>query len=519
MGDAVRIVLSGAPVSVGVLRIILDRANSSEDWMSLCKVKIIPALMRILEEYRRESPILKGEKGILCLQLLSLSFQVAFMAFQDDPFSFANLSPLDPSLKLTDHVLSILTPQIQRSEEVVHSTGIPQRMIMPWLSSEHAGQLLEYLYRERFRFLQDRSDHPDHWTGFSILLYGIWAHMRGLGSSLNPGLLGPRLIDVACRFVAVAPENKNEDILATTIIYTMRNISAMFGAAHPFPKLTDYRNPGVEVITDAISVVRCYILRLSHDPPDLKLYFHLYEWTRGSVHANMPDLMLSFFRFSYVGVWSILDPTKESRPITADRVCDLIDYAGQLMGFTGTILEDPHLTPNNKDALLAIVYQSDIFALLARILLLPLALDASTLTPRDKRNLNELYESLRIQLHEFGNILQTSSSSSSQLFRRSYPDWLKAVYCFQELCFMSKRDAPMYHHIANSMRSWIGAGFTVFKSEPNPEPTIVQSVGLQEMVACVINYNGLVIRIALHIYSNKRILGTVDVVFAFSGAS
>ncbi|KAG8694452.1 hypothetical protein FRC09_009836 [Ceratobasidium sp. 395] len=449
MKDALRTVLSGSPVSVEVLRTVLDHASSSEDWLSLCNPDVIPACVRILKQYSRESPILEGQKGILCLQLLSLAFQVALLTFQDDPFAFTTLSSIDPELKLTDHVLSIVSRQVQRSEELTQSTGIPQRTIIPWLTSEHAGVLLNLLYRERFRLLTHRFTRPDHWNGFSILLFGIWGHMRGLGASLNPGTNGPKLLDVACRFMAVAPSNENEDNLSIIVVYTMRNIAAMFGAVDLFPSIQSSPNQmsDVDTVSDTMMVVRCYITRLSSGPPDLKLWFHLFEWAHGFVHPDISELMLPFFRVSYAGIWGLLDPAKDPQPMTADRICDLVDFGGQLVAFTGTILEAPILTRGNKDALLEVVRQNDIFALLARLLLLRLT--PITFSQKDKKNLGQLYEGLLHQIREFGVVLEESSNSTVQLFKKAFPDWLKAAYLFQELCFMSDPNTPTNKHLTS----------------------------------------------------------------------
>ncbi|QRV94679.1 hypothetical protein RhiJN_22697 [Ceratobasidium sp. AG-Ba] len=403
---------------------------------------------------------------------MSLAFQVALQTFLDDPFAFTDLLPANPSIELLDHVLSILTPWVRKSEELVHSTGIPQKMIMPSLSSEDAGVLLDLLYKERFRFLLDRSTHPQNWEGFSVLLYGIWGHMRGLGSGLNPGTLGPKFLDVACRFASGPSSNPNEDALTTIVIYTMRNIAAMFGAVQLFPEISRIPNPNVDTVSDAMTVVRCYINKLSSGDPNLKLWFHLYEWAHGMVHPDIPELMLPFFKASYTGLWNLLDPAKDTAPVTPDRICDLVDFAGQLMVFTGTILEESILTRKNKDALLEVVRQSDIFALLARILLLPLTLEDVTLTQRDKKNLSELYDGLRSQIPDFGNALQTNSKSSSQLFKKSYPDWLKAVYHLQESCFMSDRNSLMHKHLTYSMRTWIAFGISTLGAQPKTEATI-----------------------------------------------
>ncbi|KAG8694450.1 hypothetical protein FRC09_009834 [Ceratobasidium sp. 395] len=312
MKDALRIVLSDAPVSVKVLRTVFDRATSSEDWMSLCNPDVIPALFKILKQYGRESPILDDEKGTLCLQLLSLALQVALLAFQDDPSSFTTLSSLDPGLKLTDHVLSIVSLQVQRLEEITQSTGTPQRTTIPWFTSKHAGVLLDLLYRERKRLLTQRFAHTGHWNGFSILLFGIWGHMRGSGHSLNPKIQGPKLLDVACRFTAVAPDSEIEDTLTTTLIYTVRNIATIFGAVDLFPKIPEGgllptslaaldQMPDADTITDAVRAVQSYINRLSGSP-NLKLWFHLFEWAHGFVHPDISGMMISFFEASYAGM-------------------------------------------------------------------------------------------------------------------------------------------------------------------------------------------------------------------------
>ncbi|KAG9083763.1 hypothetical protein FRC07_013824, partial [Ceratobasidium sp. 392] len=256
-------------------------------------------------------------------------------------------------------------------------------------------------------------------------------------------------LDVACRFVSVASPNRNEDILVTTTIYTMRNIAAMFGAVELFPNLTSIPNPGVATVSDAMTVVRHYVTRLSSGPPDLKLWFHLYEWASGFVRPDMSDLMLPFFRVSYAGLWSILDPTNESLPMTADRICDLVDYGGQVMVFTGIILDERILTRRNKDALLEIVRQSDIFALLARIMFLCLIPKTITLTQKDKKNLGELYYGLLLQIPQFGNTVNGNCQSSSELFKRSYPDWVKVTYYFQERCFAADRNTLTHKHLLN----------------------------------------------------------------------
>ncbi|QRW08991.1 hypothetical protein RhiLY_07990 [Ceratobasidium sp. AG-Ba] len=403
---------------------------------------------------------------------MSVAFQVSLQALLGNPLSFTDLLSVNPDMKLLDHVLSILTPRIRQSEELVHSTGIPQKMIMPGFPSEDAGVLLDLLYKERFRFLLDRSTHPRNWEGFSVLLYGIWGHMRGLGSGLNPGTLGPKLLDVACRFASLPSRNPNEDALTEIVIYTMRNIAAMFGAAQLFPEISKIPNPNVDTVSDAMTVVRCYINKLSSGTPSLKLCFHLYEWAHGLVHPDISELMILFFKASYTGLWNLLDPTKDASPMTPDRICDLVDFAGQLMAFTGTILEESIITRKNKDALLEVARQSDVIALLARILLLPLTLKDVALTQRDKKNLSELYEGLRLQIPDFGNALQTGSKSSSQLFKKSYPDWLKAVYHLQESCFMSDGNSLIHKHLTYSMRTWIAFGISALGAQPKTESTM-----------------------------------------------
>ncbi|KAG8698962.1 hypothetical protein FRC09_006914 [Ceratobasidium sp. 395] len=124
---------------------------------------------------------------------------------------------------------------------------------------------------------------------------------------------------------------------------------------------------------DALVVVGCYVTRLSSGPPNLKLWFHLYEWAFGYVGPSILHLRLSFFQVSYAAVWIFLDSAKDPQPMTADRICDLVGFGGRLMLFTRFILETPVVARRDKDALLEIIHQSDIFALLVRLLLLRLA--------------------------------------------------------------------------------------------------------------------------------------------------
>ncbi|KAG8726626.1 hypothetical protein FRC12_023227, partial [Ceratobasidium sp. 428] len=131
------------------------------------------------------------------------------------------------------------------------------------------------------------------------------------------------------------------------------------------------------------------------------------------------------------------------------------------------ILKKPHLARGDKNTLLEIFYQSDVFALLARILLLRL----TPVTFTEKENPGELYKKLLNQIRQFGVVLDESSDSIAQLFKKSFPDWLKAVYYFQDLCFTSSPDTPVDKHLSNCLRFWIAIEFSVFKVPPLAEAT------------------------------------------------
>ncbi|KAG9092702.1 hypothetical protein FRC06_011826 [Ceratobasidium sp. 370] len=181
MINALNVILSGGPVSAGVLRTVLERSENPEDVIALCAHDLIPDCMRILKQYREESPILEGEKGILCLKVLLLSFQVALLGGKNGLLTFIGQASLDPSLKLTGYVVSILRAQVHSREEWIASTRAPLPIFIPLLSPDNVNVLMHYLWAERVRFLTDRSAQPDRWSGFSVLLYGIWGHMRGRG--------------------------------------------------------------------------------------------------------------------------------------------------------------------------------------------------------------------------------------------------------------------------------------------------------------------------------------------------
>ncbi|KAG9089073.1 hypothetical protein FS749_001640 [Ceratobasidium sp. UAMH 11750] len=454
MTNALNLITSGGPISTGVLQTVLKCSENPKDLLALYDCDLIPDCMRILKEYRKELPILEGEKGVLCLKVLLLSFQVALLGDKTDLLHFIARASLDPSLKLTGYVVSMIHAQVYSREEWITITRLPLPLIMPRLSPDNVTVLLCYLYEERVRFLMDCSARPDRWNGFSLLLYGIWGHMRGRGG-LDAGTIGLKLRDIACRFALIEPSDKNEELLTTCILVSAKMCIAGSGSFDASSVLADPPTP--ELLADTLAIVRLYVTRLSRNLPALDLSLHLLEWTTLFVYDEVPDLMLAFFRVSYARLWTTLDPTREKLPMTSNRIHDIVDYTGQLISFTATILNVPTIAPATKEALFNVIRQNDIFGLLPRVVFFHLT-DKISLTPKDRQTIGTFFDGLFGEMRNLGNVLSKTCKTHLSKLKKSHVDWLKAAHHLQERCHTSDQSAFIQNHVSKCQPAWTSLG-------------------------------------------------------------
>ncbi|KAG8681405.1 hypothetical protein FRC09_017509, partial [Ceratobasidium sp. 395] len=171
IADALETILSGAPVSASVLETVLECSERPEGATALRDHEIIPACMKILQQYRSEGPILRSEKGILCLRVLSRSFKAGLLVHETELFPYAAPIPINPNQNLTDYIISLLQAHVRSQEEIVYNARVPRPLLTPWLTMDNTTLLLTYLYEERIRLFADRRANPNNWKGFSVLIY------------------------------------------------------------------------------------------------------------------------------------------------------------------------------------------------------------------------------------------------------------------------------------------------------------------------------------------------------------
>lgn len=135
------------------------------------------------------------------------------------------------------------------------------------------------------------------------------------------------LQDVLCRFGLVRLETRDEeymlDLMATII---SANLSQN-GTPEPVSLFVNN--------ADGHQATQAYVQRLTSSTPLLNYCLALFDWNVHCLDFNRPGPMLAFFRATYIRLWAALDTTKESWPLTFEKINCIVSCFDRMVGYTG----------------------------------------------------------------------------------------------------------------------------------------------------------------------------------------
>ncbi|KAG8754136.1 hypothetical protein FRC12_011284 [Ceratobasidium sp. 428] len=446
---AVSAIVSGASVSMDLLRTVLKAVETPAELMTFRNSELAETCMRLLQEKNEHCSILDDEFSVLCLKIVLACIQVATLVVcQTVP-----LPQPDPHFRLAELAITSLTDRFKVGME---SDSDPP--LNPFLTATESVTLIKLLSGARKRFLFNRCAHPKLWVGWSFLLFPAWAHLM-YGNISAQTTMAPVVGDLACRFSAGEFVYNDErfmfDMMAEGCHKVYENI---MGQTHSYHlKRVDKQDSELAITATAS--------RLSAGSLSLKLSYYLFLWASSHPDTSQLDVMVQLLKASISRLWTALDFAEDDQSLTYWRLKEVAEFSEQIVLYimsTVPVRLERVTARTAIPALLNAALESSVFALLARALMFPLRdewhIAYINLHPNAQRFLDDIFNKQLETIEELGRFLSRFNSLDINAFQDSHADWLRAAQHFEEQCHIYNGDRFARTHISRCRAVWTKLG-------------------------------------------------------------
>ncbi|KAG8710242.1 hypothetical protein FRC08_017419 [Ceratobasidium sp. 394] len=450
--DQVDVIVSGGPVSIGLLRGVLKLTEDPNKILLFHNDRLASACVKLVQKRSKVYPILDDEFGFLCLKVIVFCVQVATLVMCGTMYAFIEEAPPqpDPNFTLAKCAVASLC-------DLIPATAVtgPEFATRPFLAVADAVTLIECLYRQRHRFLFYRCASPELSGGWSFILYPAWIHLLA-GHISDQNTMARVLGDLACRFAAGEFKYNAE----ASIVESMAE-SSYIRSRDVAGTNRGYFLNGVDDQDSELAVTRVST-RLLTGPVTMKLAYYLDLWAGNRTNSNRPDLMLMFLKASLTRLWRALDSWTKDLPLTRRRLREIVQLLEAIILYLSTVVAVNFAIPNIapqvvRQHLVGAAFEYDIFCLIARTLLFPLPWDYTSLG-----GAHHMFEHHFQAVDEFSGILSSFYPFGMEIQEYCYVDWLRAAQRFGERCHMHEERQFVQTYVSRCRAAWKKLGSSFF---------------------------------------------------------
>ncbi|KAG8730135.1 hypothetical protein FRC12_020475 [Ceratobasidium sp. 428] len=219
-------------VPTAVLQYVLELGAAAENMPLIATdSRIVPACMRLLQQHCVRSRVFgRNDYGVICICLIALRVQVNLLESTGHTFNYNdNTSYEGPTsnLRMMEDALSNAITTGYRNRRPndppdLFRTSVGLVHVPPVLTSDQAGQLLDYLHRERDLFLRACVSGTSDWAGWPFLLHALWERLV-FRNNTKITRLALKLLDICFCFMAVKLENASEAVLLEHLVAKIKS--------------------------------------------------------------------------------------------------------------------------------------------------------------------------------------------------------------------------------------------------------------------------------------------------------
>ncbi|KAF8599039.1 hypothetical protein BDV93DRAFT_317654 [Ceratobasidium sp. AG-I] len=414
-------------VSVSALEGVLSLARKPANLTEFSNTGMIPACMRILRQYiQDDQKLFRRRYGIMCLDLLLLSFQVGMIAQHGRLKTYAkqwtnrNLPGKDTTVMLSNYAVVAIYNTLygeNRSQNLssllgwdYSSTCLP---LGGGFSNADALYLLDVLWKARADFvIIGMCDLLPRYLSILFVLWQSLLRMNRVSQSLWKQLhtLVHRYYLFASRVEAVSLHK-----IAFHLEGVINNTNVVLS------------NSSLDQ-DDSRNIIKAYIRRLAVELPGSEVLFInfatcFYDFSYHCVTKDVQELIPELLETSMVRLWREFEDTGPMR----HRIMFVIRYAARTFQWAELIRD--HITVEAlKSSFAQVLFEQDFLNLATRSLFLLYTQEIGH--PLDSSVLEEVSKDWRLLHHSISQFSRAGDGLplvSPTLFRCMYPDWVKLV--------------------------------------------------------------------------------------------
>ncbi|KAF8604930.1 hypothetical protein BDV93DRAFT_605802 [Ceratobasidium sp. AG-I] len=353
-------------VPVATLEQLLSLALHPSNLCHFDDERIIPACMKLLENYCSSNRLLGGAYGYLCIRILVVAFQVSVLSQHDEFDYFLDLCYLRPPhnrlLALSEHAAGLLLANLSNRSKGDSSKTIIQ---MPGLSGKEIWFLYHRLSEQRRVLTATRVLYPERFNGWSTIFYMLLMALYGSGhfrcSNFPPDhdYKCPRQVfqDLLCRFWLAKSPTKEESLLDD--MYWLTSEAAGRRGIEPQNSVPFYN--------ESQFLCKAYTLRINRtagfEPLDMESASSLFEWITFCFGYHTLPVIPAVFRSSLLRI-------SEECQDDDSVVWALSDFTVHIFGFAQCILSDETVPTYHITHIANVLLEADLVNLMGSILLL-----------------------------------------------------------------------------------------------------------------------------------------------------
>ncbi|KAF8599037.1 hypothetical protein BDV93DRAFT_317636 [Ceratobasidium sp. AG-I] len=424
-------------VSVSVLEKVLSLARKPANLTEFGNTGMIPACMRMLRHYtQNDKKLFRRHYGIMCLDLLLLSFQVGMITQRGQLRAYAkqwtsqNVPGEDMPNMLSTYALVAIYDTLygeNGTQDLASLLGWDRTSTCLPLSGGFSGAdalyLLDTLWEDRESFVVIGTSNL--LSRYISILFVLWHSMLRM-DRVSEELWG-RLYTLVYRYYLFA--DRVEAVSLHKIAFHLDQV--IDKDTEVLPK--ELLNPD-----DSRNIVEAYIRRLTLEPTGSEV-LHVsfatcfYDFVFENVTEDVQDLIPRLLEASMVRLWSEFEDNSPMRP----RITYVIKYAARTFQWA-ELIRDAMTVEAYKSLFAQVLLEQDLFNLVVRSLFILYTQEIGH--PLDPSVLEEVATDWELLIHSITFFSRAEGSPplvQPILFQNLYPDWVKVLTYFELLKYTS----------------------------------------------------------------------------------